>query len=146
MDRKRRMKGNSVASSKLRVPSRHLQHFVFTMLHFVFIMFRTWRHAGRGIFSIVSSATNSRQHGWGFLHGQALLKTLAGDSWLRFHMAENSWLRIPGSGNLWALNAWGRVFFHGWGILAACMGVLGLLDSCRLVILACCTCAWYRKF
>ena len=21
-------------------------HFVFTMLHFVFIMFRTWRHAG----------------------------------------------------------------------------------------------------
>ena len=75
-------------------------HFVFTMLHFVFNMFRTWRHAGEAArLRILAWASIAENPGW---------RQLA-----EISLAENSWLRIPGSGNLWALNAWGRVFFHG---------------------------------
>ena len=72
-------------------------HFVFTMLHFVFIMFRTWRHAGEReflncFFGDKQQAARLRILAWASIAENPGWRQLA-----EISLAENSWLRTPGS-------------------------------------------------
>ena len=70
---------------------------VFTMLHVVFVMFRTWRHAGEReflncFFSDKQQAARLRILAWASIAENPGCRQVA-----EISLAENSWLRTPGS-------------------------------------------------